>query len=54
FTIIPDEKDMERVVIARFSEKLGLVDADNLAGEPLYLSLREPLSVFLVICLSIL
>ncbi|MBK5196379.1 MAG: DUF4831 family protein, partial [Proteiniphilum sp.] len=40
FTIIPDEKDMERVVIARFSEKLGLVDADNLAGEPLYLSLR--------------
>jgi len=41
FTIIPDEKDMERAVIARFSEKLGLVDADNLAGEPLYLSLRN-------------
>ncbi|WP_298652000.1 DUF4831 family protein, partial [uncultured Proteiniphilum sp.] len=39
YTIIPDEKDIERRVIARFSEKLGPVDADNLAGEPVYLSL---------------
>ncbi|MBF6629459.1 MAG: DUF4831 family protein [Proteiniphilum sp.] len=41
YTIIPDENDMEKVVIARFSEKLGPVDAGNLAGEPLYLSLRN-------------
>jgi len=41
YTIIPDEKDMEREVIARFSEKLGPLDAENLAGEPLYLSLRN-------------
>ena len=26
-------------MVARFSEKLGPVDADNLAGEPIYLSL---------------
>lgn len=41
FTIIPDEKDIDRRVIARFSEKLGPVDADNLAGEPIYLSLTK-------------
>lgn len=39
YTIIPDENDIDRRVIARFSEKLGPVDADNLAGEPIYISL---------------
>lgn len=39
YTIVPDEKDIDRRVIGRFSEKLGPVDADNLAGEPIYLSL---------------
>jgi hypothetical protein len=39
YTIIPDEKNIDRRVIARFSEKLGPMDADNLAGEPVYLSL---------------
>jgi hypothetical protein len=39
YTVIPDEKDIDRRVIARFSEKLGAVDADNLAGSPVYLSL---------------
>ncbi len=39
YTVIPDESDIDRRVIARFSEKLGPVDADNLAGEPIYLSL---------------
>lgn len=39
YTVIPDEKNIDRRVIARFSEKLGPVDADNLAGEPIYLSL---------------
>lgn len=41
YTVIPDENDLERTVIARFSEKLGPVDADNLAGEPLYFSLKN-------------
>jgi hypothetical protein len=41
FTVIPDERDINRMVIARFSERLGPVDADNLAGEPIYLSLRN-------------
>ncbi|MDR0333724.1 MAG: DUF4831 family protein [Dysgonamonadaceae bacterium] len=41
FTVIPDERDINRMVIARLSERLGLVDADNLAGEPIYLSLRN-------------
>lgn len=39
YTIVPDQGNIERKVIARFSEKLGVVDADNLAGEPVYFSL---------------
>lgn len=39
YIVVPDEKDIDRRVIARFSEKLGPVDADDLAGEPIYLSL---------------
>lgn len=39
YTIIPDEADIAGKVIARFSEKLGPVDADNLAGEPVRLTL---------------
>lgn len=41
YTIVPESKDIERRVIARFSEKLGPVDADNLAGEPIYMSLAN-------------
>lgn len=41
YTVVPEEKDIERRIIGRFSEKLGPVDADNLAGEPLYLSLKN-------------
>lgn len=40
-TVIPDENNIERKVIVRFSEKLGLVDADDLAGAPVYLSLTN-------------
>ncbi|MDR1518170.1 MAG: DUF4831 family protein [Dysgonamonadaceae bacterium] len=40
-TFVPDEDNIERRVFARFSEKLGLVDADNLAGEPIYLLLTR-------------
>ncbi|MEA4918350.1 DUF4831 family protein [Proteiniphilum sp.] len=39
YTVVPDERDIDRKVIARFSEKLGPMDADNLAGEPVYFSL---------------
>lgn len=38
-TIIPDEKSIDNRVIARFSQKLGPLDRDNLAGEPIYLNL---------------
>ena len=41
FTFVPDEKNVERAVVARFSEKLGLVDVDDLAGEPIYLTLTN-------------
>lgn len=42
YTIIPDEdEEIDHAVVARFSDKLGPVDADNLAGEPIYLSLRD-------------
>lgn len=39
--VVPTEDDIDRTVIGRFSEKLGLVDADNLAGEPIYLTLKS-------------
>ena len=38
-SIIPGLEDIDREVHFRFSEKLGHVDADDLAGEPIYLSL---------------
>lgn len=39
--IVPDEKNINRAVITRFSEKLGLLDNDDLAGEPVYLTLTN-------------
>ncbi|NLZ96134.1 MAG: DUF4831 family protein [Bacteroidales bacterium] len=38
-SIVPGLDDIDREVHFRFSEKLGQIDADNLAGEPIYLSL---------------
>ena len=38
-SIIPGLEDIDREVHFRFSEKLGKVEADDLAGEPIYLSL---------------
>ncbi len=38
-SIIPSLENIEKEVPFRFSEKLGKVDADDLAGEPVYLSL---------------
>lgn len=41
FVVIPETNTIDRKVIARFSEKLGPVDADNLAGEPIYIILKN-------------
>ncbi len=41
FTVIPTEKSIEQNIVARFSKKLGPVDADNLAGEPIYFTLKN-------------
>lgn len=38
FTISPDE-DIKNKVICRISSKLGILNADNLAGEPVYISI---------------
>ncbi len=38
---MPDKRDIQELTIARFSEKLGPVDADNLAGEPIRLTLTN-------------
>lgn len=38
-SIVPGLEDIDREVHFRFSEKLGKVDAGDLAGEPVYLSL---------------
>ena len=36
---MPKYENIDREVLMRFSEKLGLVNADDLSGEPIYLSL---------------
>jgi hypothetical protein len=41
FTILPDEKDIENRIIFRFSSKLGVVDANDLSGAPVYFSLKN-------------
>lgn len=41
FVITPDEKDIDNKVIFRFSSKLGIVEANDLAGAPVYLSLKN-------------
>ncbi|HTN68427.1 MAG TPA: DUF4831 family protein [Dysgonamonadaceae bacterium] len=38
-SLIPEYENIDREVLFRFSEKLGLVNADDLSGEPAYLSL---------------
>lgn len=41
YTIVPDAQDIDKMVVARFSGKLGPLDADDLAGEPILLSLQS-------------
>ena len=38
-SIIPEE-DLEKEIIFRFSKRLGIVDADDLGGEPIYMDLK--------------
>ena len=40
FTIVPSKSNYREVVF-RFSEKLGLVDSDDLAGVPYYISIED-------------
>ena len=40
YSIVPDG-DVDQHVLFRFSQKLGFVDADDLAGEPYYISIRD-------------
>lgn len=44
FTVMPDDQNIDRKVIFRFSSKLGIVESNNMAGEPVYLTLvnKEP------------
>ena len=39
-TIVPD-KDIHRQILFRFSQKLGLVDQDDLAGTPYYITIED-------------
>ena len=40
FTIIPD-KDIKQEVVFRFSQKLGLVDKDDLSGTPYFINIKD-------------
>lgn len=46
YTAIPDG-DIDKLVLFRFSGKLGFVDADDLAGAPYYLSVKDQHTVVL-------
>ncbi|MCE5206453.1 MAG: DUF4831 family protein [Porphyromonadaceae bacterium] len=41
YTIVPEARDIDKMVVARFSGKLGPVDTDDLAGEPILFSLQN-------------
>lgn len=40
-TVVPDGSNIDRKIVARFSEKLGPVDPDDLAGAPVYFTLTS-------------
>lgn len=40
FTVVPD-KSLSRDILFRFSQKLGLVDSDDLSGAPYYISIED-------------
>ena len=40
FTIIP-EKDFSKQILFRLSQKLGIVDSDDLAGAPYYIDIKD-------------
>lgn len=42
-----DYEDVSKTVLFRFSRKLGFVDADDLSGEPYYISVKDQHSVVL-------
>jgi len=44
FTIIPDEKNIDKKILFRFSSKLGIVESNDLSGAPVVFSLtnKEP------------
>ncbi len=46
FTFLPEE-DINETVFFRFSRKLGFVDADDLAGDPYYLTVKDKHTVVL-------
>jgi hypothetical protein len=46
FRITPNN-EKENEVVFRFSKKLGIVAADNLAGEPIYLNLKDLKSILI-------
>ena len=46
FSLMPTD-DIDRQVLLRFSRKLGFVDADDLAGDPYYISVKNQHSVVL-------
>lgn len=44
YTLVP-EQEVSQQVLFRFSKKLGFVDADDLAGEPFYIDIKDLHSV---------
>ena len=38
---IPENNEASKIVLLRFSRKLGFLDKDNLAGEPIYYSFKD-------------
>lgn len=40
FSVVP-EKDIDKMIVFRFSKRLGFVDSDDLAGEPYFISVKD-------------
>jgi hypothetical protein len=47
FQYLSCDKDIDKEVLLRFSKKLGYVDADDLSGEPVYVSITDKHTVTL-------
>lgn len=45
YQVIPDSNNVNKVILGRFSRKLGLLHGDDLAGSPIYIDVKSKVSM---------